>query len=108
MNNINFNIQTGMRLQNARLQNGYTIEEFAQSLNISTIHYRKLENGAYRLSAEKMQTLYQIYQIDPTYLITGEQKHTFHLETYLKNCSKEEHDLFLRKIVSHFRYLLKH
>ncbi len=103
----NFNFQTGMRLQNARLQNGYTIEEFAKTLNISTVHYRKLENGTYRLSAEKMQTLYQMYQIDPAYLITGEQKYTFHLESYMKSCSKDEHDLILQKIVNHMKHLLK-
>lgn len=107
MGDLDFNIQTGMRLQNARLQSGYTIEEFAKTLNISNEHYRKLESGAYRLSAKKMQTLYKVYQIDPAYLITGERRHTFHLESYLKSCSKEEHDLFLWKIVGHFKHLLK-
>lgn len=67
------NIQIGKRLQNAREYSGYTQETFAEALDVSVEHYRKLESGAYGLQPEKMLVLYEKYRIDPTYLITGEK-----------------------------------
>ena len=53
-------------------------------------HYRKIELGMYGLQRENMLILYKKYKIDPSYLLTGEKNHTFDVEMFLANCSREE------------------
>ena len=84
------NIQIGKRLQTARENNGYTQEAFAEALDVGVEHYRKIELGMYGLQRENMLILYEKYKIDPTYLLTGEKNHTFDVELFLANCSREE------------------
>lgn len=100
------NIQIGKRLQNARENSGYTQEVFAESLDVSVEHYRKLENGAYGLQPEKLLHLYQIYRIDPTFLITGERKEAFDFEEYLANCSRQDRDDFIRRVLDYMERLM--
>ena len=57
------NLQIGKRLQTARENNGYTQETFAEILEISVEHYRKIENGVYELQPEKMLILYRMFKI---------------------------------------------
>ena len=89
------NIQIGKRLQTARENNGYTQEAFAEALDVGVEHYRKIELGMYGLQRENMLILYEKYKIDPTYLLTGEKNHTFYVELFLANCSREERDNFI-------------
>ena len=53
---------------------------------------------------EKLQ--YDINKIDPTYLLTGEKNHTFDVEMFLANCSREERDKFLDRMLIHMRKLM--
>ena len=46
-------------MQTARENNGYTQEAFAETLNISVEHYRKIESGICGLQPEKMLVLYK-------------------------------------------------
>ena len=80
------------RLQTVRENSGYTQEAFAEALDIGVEHYRKIELGMYGLQRENMLILYKKYKIDPTYLLTGEKNHTFDVEMFLANCSREERD----------------
>ena len=48
------NMQIGKRLQSVRENSGYTQEAFAETLEVSVEHYRKLESGVYGLLPEKM------------------------------------------------------
>lgn len=100
------NIQIGKRLQNARENSGYTQETFAEALDVSVEHYRKLESGAYGLQPEKMLVLYEKYRIDSTYLITGEKREAFDLEAFLANCSREERDSFIGQALSYMKKLM--
>lgn len=84
------NIRIGKRLQNVRENSGYTQEAFAEALDIGVEHYRKIELGMYGLQRENMLILYKKYKIDPIYLLTGEKNHTFDVEMFLANCSREE------------------
>lgn len=95
------NIQIGKRLQDARENSGYTQEVFAEALDVSVEHYRKLESGAYGLQLEKLVILHDKYKIDPTSLITGEKNHGFDLETFLANCSREERNAFIARMLSY-------
>ena len=100
------NIQIGKRLQTARENNGYTQEAFAEALDVGVEHYRKIELGMYGLQRENMLILYEKYKIDPTYLLTGEKNHTFDVELILANCSREERDKFIDRMLAYMRKLM--
>ncbi len=100
------NIYIGKRLQTARENSGYTQETFAEALDVGVEHYRKIENGAYGLQPEKMLLLYERYKIDPTYLITGEKSNSFDVELFLANCSRDERDRFIERILAYMKQLM--
>ena len=100
------NIQIGKRLQTARENNGYAQEAFAEALDVGVEHYRKIELGMYGLQRENMLILYEKYKIDPTYLLTGEKNHTFDVELFLANCSREERDNFIDRMLAYMRKLM--
>ncbi len=100
------NIQIGKRLQTARENSGYTQETFAEALDVGVEHYRKIELGIYGLQRENMLILYEKYKIDPTYLLTGEKNHTFDVELFLANCSREERDEFIDRMLAYMRKLM--
>ena len=100
------NIQIGKRLQIARENSGYTQEAFAEALDVGVEHYRKIELGMYGLQRENMLILYEKYKIDPTYLLTGEKNHTFDVELFLANCSREERDEFIDRMLAYMRKLM--
>lgn len=100
------NIQIGKRLRTARQNSGYTQETFAEALDVGVEHYRKLESGIYGLQPEKLLLLYEKYKIDPTYLITGDKNQTFDIELFLANCSREERDRFIDRILTYMRKLM--
>lgn len=58
------------------------------------------------LQPEKMLLLYEKYKIDPTYLITGDKNQTFDIELFLANCSREERDRFIDRILTYMRKLM--
>lgn len=100
------NILIGQRLQTVRENSGYTQEEFAETLDVGVEHYRRVENGLYGLQPEKMLVLWKVYKIDPTYLITGERNQRFDLELFLVNCSREERDAFLERMLAYMKKLM--
>lgn len=100
------NILMGQRLQTARENSGYTQEEFAEALDVGVEHYRRVESGIYGLLPEKMLILWQKYKIDPSYLITGERKQEFDVDLFLANCSREERDAFLDRMLAYMRKLI--
>ena len=100
------NIQIGKRLQTVRENNGYTQEAFAEALEVGVEHYRKIELGMNGLQRENMLILYEKYKIDPTYLLTGEKNHTFDVEMFLANCSREERDEFIGRMLAYMRKLM--
>ena len=93
-------------MQTARENNGYTQEAFAEALDVGVEHYRKIELGMYGLQRENMLILYEQYKIDPTYLLTGEKNHTFDVELFLANCSREERDNFIDRMLAYMRKLM--
>ena len=102
------NIQIGTRLREARSNLGRTRAEIAVSCGVSEEHYRKYESGATGLSADKLLILYNMYGIDPTYLITGKgQKGDFDVDRYIANCSKQEKDAFVDRMLVYMARILK-
>lgn len=98
------NIQVGKRLKEARVNLGYRQVDFAETLKVTEEHYRKYELGSTGLSANKLITLYQVYKIDPTYLLIGKELKEFDIDYFMANCTKDQKEQFLRRI---FAYLLR-
>ena len=102
------NIQIGKRLMEARNNLGRTQAEIAVRLGVSEEHYRKYESGATGLSSDKLLVLYHEYGIDPTYLITGAcLKNDFDVDYYIANCSKEQKDAFIDRVLAYMSRMIK-
>lgn len=84
----------------------YTQEVFAETLDVGVEHYRKIESGVYGLQPEKMLILYEKYRIEPTYLVTGDTNHKVDIELFLANCSREERDAFIDRMLAYMRKLM--
>ena len=83
------NIQIGKRLREAR-----------------TNMNKEIESGVYGLQPEKMLILYEKYRIEPTYLVTGDTNHKVDIELFLANCSREERDAFIDRMLAYMRKLM--
>lgn len=97
----NSNVEIGGRLRVIRENLGKSQAEFAEILDISDEHYRKLESGNTGLTIEKVRILYERLNIDPTYLLVGRKMEEFDLDKYLVNCSKEQRDRLLRRCLEY-------
>lgn len=91
------NIQIGDRLRQIRRGISCTGEQFAEALDVGPEHYRKLEGGTCGLTLKNILKLYEIYGIDPTYLLTGNHPKV-DVEAYLTNCSLEEKSEIFEKV----------
>ena len=99
-------ITLGLKIAYYRKKCGYTQEAFAEALDVGVEHYRKIELGMYGLQRENMLILYEKYKIDPTYLLTGEKNHTFDVKMFLANCSREERDKFIDRMLAYMQKLM--
>lgn len=72
----------GARLRNFRVSLNLTQREFAEQMNWDVNTYRKIETGVSLLTSDKAQMLYDQYEIDITYLLTGARATS---EDFLKN-----------------------
>lgn len=61
----------GARLKEFRGSLGQTQKEFAEQMNWDVNTYRKIETGVSLLTSDKAQMLYDKFQIDITYILTG-------------------------------------
>lgn len=101
------NVQIGKRLREARNNLGCRQADFAASLQVTEEHYRKFELGSTGISADKLLMLYKKYGIDPTYLISGEVQNEFDVDSYVANCSKDQKDRFLERVLAYIEKLVK-
>lgn len=53
-----------------------------------------------------MLILYEKYRIEPTYLVTGDTNHKVDIELFLANCSREERDAFIERMLAYMRKLM--
>ena len=65
----------GERLKGFRLSMHMTQKEFAEEMHWDVNTYRKIETGCSLLTSDKAQMLYDKYEIDITYLLTGNKDH---------------------------------
>ncbi len=95
------NMEIGERLKVIRQNLAKSQAEFAEILNVSDEHYRKLECGSTGLTIEKVRTLYEKLNIDPSWLLVGKPMEEFELDKYLVNCSKEQRDELLKRCLDY-------
>lgn len=88
MNDILRNI--GIRLKKWRKEKHLTQAETAALLEMSLNFYGDIERGRCRLSIEKIVLAYEKLGIDPTYLLTGEQRPTVGFYDIIKDCPKDK------------------
>lgn len=63
----------GARLKEFRLSLHQTQKEFAEQMNWDVNTYRKIETGFSLLTSDKAQMLYDKFEIDITYILTGDK-----------------------------------
>lgn len=63
----------GKRLKEFRLSLHLTQKEFAEGMNWDVNTYRKIETGISLLTSDKAQMLHEKYQIDITYILSGDK-----------------------------------
>ena len=90
-----------------RLSMHMTQKEFAEEMHGDVNTYRKIETGCSLLTSDKAQMLYDKYEIDITYLLTG-NKPDFdnHLRQLWLTASRVEKKLILARLISYVEEML--
>lgn len=88
MNDILHDI--GIRLKDWRKSKHLTQAETASLLEMSLNFYGDIERGKCRLSIEKIILAHEKLDIDPTYLLTGEQHPSVGFYDIIKDCPKDK------------------
>lgn len=84
------NIQIGNRLREIRKGLDFTQEQFAEQLNYSTNYYGQVERGEHGISLEKLNLLYEKFDVDLLYLITGDKSHQVKINELISDCPKDK------------------
>lgn len=98
-------ILLGKRLQEIREGLGRTREEFAELFGLSVEQYKRLEQGKSRITVDKIRLLYNVYHVDPTYLIIGKRSTDVDLDYFLTNSLKEEKTEITERVIDYIRLL---
>lgn len=80
----------GERIKKSRLELNLTQEQFSEILGISLTYYGQIERGVSSISIEKLQLLYEKFNIDPTYIITGVEKDISYISTLIEKCPQNK------------------
>lgn len=66
--------QSGARIQQLRIQHGYTQEEFAKALNIDRSNLSRIESGRRGCSMDLLVQLSSIFGVTLDYIIFGQDR----------------------------------
>jgi transcriptional regulator with XRE-family HTH domain len=72
MSSTNENVFIGERLLAVRKANDLSQKDFADSLGLSARAYQNYERGEREISKELIRAIFEVYRIDPVWLILGE------------------------------------
>ena len=81
--------EIGERLRGHRKSLNLTQAQMADLLGMSLNFYGDIERGKCRLSIEKIILLYKKVDLDPTYLLTGDQQH-ISFKDIISDCPKDK------------------
>lgn len=102
----NCNVEIGKRLKRIRENMNYSQAEFAEILDVSDDHYRRMESGASGLTVEKLQLLFEKLHVDSNYLVNGQKRDDFDLDAYLASCDREKRDELLTRCLEYIGKLV--
>lgn len=69
-----FSMKISKRIKSIREKSGLSTNKFAELLNISQPAFSRLENGKSLPRAETLIALYEKFQVDPLWLLTGQTR----------------------------------
>lgn len=84
------NIEVGNRLREIRKGLKFTQEQFAEQLNYATKHYGQVERGERGITLEKLKLLYEKFDVDLLYLLTGDKSHQVKINQLISDCPKDK------------------
>ena len=97
-------VEIGERLRQQRKKMGMTQEETAELLGISSTYYGEIERGNRKLSIQKVLTVYEKMDLEPTYLLTGEGISGKAMLDIYKDCPKGK-ELVLEQVLRYIALL---
>ena len=76
-------VEFGQRVKALRKENGLTIQQMADDLNISYEHYKKIENGGHGCSITVLLDISAYFDVSTDFLLTGRSFETLHIQKQL-------------------------
>lgn len=81
---MNFNqAEFGQRVKALRKENGLTLQQMADELNVSYEHYKKIENGNHGCSIALLLDISSFFDVSTDYLLTGRSFEALHIQKQL-------------------------
>ncbi|MCI5730824.1 MAG: helix-turn-helix domain-containing protein [Eubacterium sp.] len=97
----------GARLKEFRLSLHQTQKEFAEQMNWDVNTYRKIETGFSLLTSDKAQMLYDKFEIDITYILTGDKLNPDdHLKQLWLTADRTERKQLIARLISYVEEML--
>jgi len=76
-------MEFGQRVKALRKENGLTLQQMADKLNLSYEHYKKIENGAHGCSIMVLLDISSFFDVSTDYLRTGRSFESLHIQKQL-------------------------
>ena len=76
-------MEFGQRVKALRIENGLTLQQMADELNLSYEHYKKIENGAHGCSIMVLLDISSFFDVSTDYLLTGRSFESLHIQKQL-------------------------
>lgn len=76
-------VEFGHRVKALRKENGLTLQQMADELNVSYEHYKKIENGNHGCSIALLLDISTFFDVSTDYLLTGRSFETLHIQKQL-------------------------
>ncbi len=83
-------VEIGERIRARRRKMGLTQENVAEILGISVTYYGEIERGNRKISVERVLILCKALELEPNYLLTGEEPVGRELLSIFSDCPKEK------------------
>ena len=76
-------VEFGQRVKALRKENGLTLQQMADELNVSYEHYKKIENGNHGCSIALLLDISSFFDVSTDYLLTGRSFEMLHIQKQL-------------------------
>lgn len=97
----------GHNLKNARISKGYTQEQMAEQLNVSSKFISMIERGCSGLSITNLTNICKILDIEPNSLFNGVLNYTDSKDEYITNALSTLANGDKEFLISVIEYILK-